>query len=371
MRYASDYKSAKLCNGSILEGTMKVLCLAGVVLLLCLAAGAQANSYTVTPIVNNTQDPYLINPWGMSRPSSSGLPENEWWVSDNASGYTTLYYADKSGTQSLAPLVIAIPSASGTGIGSPTGTAYNAGIGPGPGKENFTFATLDGTISNWNASQKPSQKGTGCYECHVNTTTIMVNHSSSGAVYTGLTIATNATTHAPAYYAANNQGTVEAYDAASFMPVTLSGKFSDPKIPSAYKPYGVQALGSLIVVTFFNGISGGYVDAFDTNGNLKGRAATGSFSQPWGVALAPANFGAFSNMLLVGNTTSGWIAAYNPKTGAFEGFLNDSSGNPITIPGLWGISFGDGNAKSGPTNTLYYNGGGNYTTGVFGAITAN
>jgi uncharacterized protein (TIGR03118 family) len=342
-----------------------------VIALLCLTVSAQTNSYTVTPIVNNTQDPYLINPWGLSRPVSSSLAENEWWVSDNGTGYTTLYYADKTGGQALAPLVISVPSANGTGHGSPTGTAYNVAKGPGPGKENFTFATLDGTISNWNAGRKPSSRGTGCYECHVNTTTIMVNHSSAGAVYTGLTLTTNAISHAPTYYAANNQGGVEAYDAASFAPVSLSGKFSDPKIPAAYKPYGVQAIGSLIVVTFFNGISGGYVDAFDTNGNLKGRAAARSFSQPWGVALAPANFGAFSNMLLVGNTTSGWIAAYDPKTGAFKGFLDDSTGSPITIPGLWGISFGDGNPKSGPTNTLYYNGGGNYTTGVFGAITAN
>jgi len=351
---------------------MRIAPLAVIALLSCLTAAAQTNSYTATPIVNNTQDSYLINPWGLSRPVSPTVGENEWWVSDNGTGYTTLYYADKTGAPSLAPLVISVPSASGLTHGYPTGTAYNAAVGPGPGKENFTFATLDGTISNWNSGQKPTSSGAGCYECHVNNTTIMVNNSNSDAVYTGLTLATNATTHAPTYYAANNNGGVEAYDAASFIPVSLSGKFSDPKIPAAYKPYGVQAFGSIIVVTFFNGSSGGYVDAFDTNGNLKGRAAQGSFSQPWGVALAPAKFGAFSNMLLVGNTTSGWIAAYNPKTGAFQGFLNDSTGNPITIPGLWGIAFGNGSPDSGPTNTLYYNGGGaTYTTGVFGAITAN
>jgi uncharacterized protein (TIGR03118 family) len=245
-------------------------------------------------------------------------------------------------------------------------------VGPGPGADNFAFATLDGTISNWNAGSRPNPKGTGCYECHVTSATVMVNHSGSGALYTGLAEATNATTKAPTYYAANNKSGVEAYDAASFSAVTLTGKFSDPTIPSSYKPYGIQTIGSQIWVTYFNGTSGGYVDAFDTNGNRKLRLAQGSLDEPWGLAQAPANFGAFSNMLLVGNTTSGMIAAFNPTTGAFEGYLHDASGSPIVIPGLWAISFGDGNKVSGPVNTLYYTAGGNtYTTGVFGAITAN
>lgn len=333
---------------------------------------AAQNSYNLTPIVNNTQDPFLINPWGLSRPAKSTSSDNYWWASDNATGHTTLYAADKSGAQSLAGLVITIPSATGTGKGTPTGTAYNAAVGPGPGADNFAFATLDGTISNWNAGARPNPKGKGCYECHVTTTTVFVNNSSQGASYTGLAQATNATTKAPAYYAANNKGSVEAYDAASFAPVALSGKFSDPRIPSSYKAYGIQSIGSKIWVTYFNGTSGGYVDAFDTNGNLKQRLATGSFDEPWGIAMAPVSFGAFSNMLLVANTTSGMIAAYSPTTGAFQGFLEDSTGAAIVIPGIWAISFGDGGKVNGPTTTLYYTAGGNsYNTGVFGAITAN
>ena len=199
----------------------------------------------------------------------------------------------------------------------------------------------------------------------------MVNRAGAGASYTGLTIATNATSKRATYYAANHNGGVEAYDATTFAQVHLPGTFSDPKLPAGYTSYGVQAVGPDIVVTFFNGVSGGFVDAFDTNGNLKARLPHGQLSQPWGMALAPANFGAFSNMLLIANTTSGWIAAYSTKTGAFQGYLEDASGGPITIPGLWGIEFGNGNAESGPTNTLYYTGGGNYSTGVFGAITAN
>ncbi len=352
---------------------MKLSSLIIAALLLCVAATAQINSYTVTPIVNNTQDPYLINPWGMSRPISSTLGENEWWVSDNITGYTTLYYANQNGPQSLAPLIITVPSASGIGVGRPTGTAYNPTTGPGPGSQNFAFASSDGSISNWNVGQTPSQPGTGCYQCHVTSTTIMVNHNNLGASYTGMTIATNPSTKASAYYVANNNGGVEAYDAASFIPVPIPGKFSDPTIPPSFKPYGIQAFGSDIVVTFFSGAPEGYVDAFDTNGRLLGRLSRGTwFSQAWGMALAPKNFGAFSNLLLVGNTDSGTIAGFDTHTGAFKGYLEDSNGKAISIPGLWGIAFGNGNAESGPTNTLYYTAGGaNFQTGVFGAITLN
>jgi uncharacterized protein (TIGR03118 family) len=340
-------------------------------LALCVGASAQTGSYTVTPIVDNTQDQYLINPWGLSRPINPGANENEWWASDNGTGYTTLYYANQSGIQSLAPLVITIPPALGTGTGSPTGTAFNPGVGPGPGNNNFTFVTLDGTIANWNAAQTPARPASDCAACHTTTATIMVNNSSKGASYTGLAINTNATTKATLYYAANNKGGVEAYDATTFAAVTLTGHFSDSSIPHNYRPYGIQAIGTRVWVTFYNGIAGGFVDSFDTNGKLKLRLASG-FSEPWGVALAPATFGTFSNAILISNTTSGFIGAYNATTGAFEGYLKDSSGSAIVIPGIWAISFGNGNKDSGPTNTLYYTAGGvDEKTGVFGAITAN
>ena len=114
------------------------------------------------------------------------------------------------------------------------------------------------------------------------------------------------------------------------------------------------------------------MDLFSAAGALLLRLQSGSwFSQPFGVAIAPANFGAFSGDILVGNTGSGWIGAYNRKTGAFAGFLQ-SGGSDLFIPGLWGIEFGDGGAQSGPTDVLYFNAGGAaQTTGVFGAIAAN
>lgn len=336
--------------------------------LICsLGASAQTNNYTVSNIVTSTQDSRLVNPWGLSRPIKSTLKENEWWTSDQVTGLSTLY--DASGT--IVNLAVTIPPASGTGTGSPTGTVFD------PYNNNFAFATLDGTISIWVAATKPSSPGKFCAECHVTTANIMVNHGASGASYQGLTLAVNATSGKPTFYAANANGGVEAYDATTFSPVTLpAGAFTDPKVPGTYTPANVLSLGKYIVVAYNAAAGGGtgYVDLFDTNGKLIlrfGAGANGNFNQPWGIAVAPSNFGAFSGDLLVGNTGSGWIGAYSLKSGAFEGFLQ-SNGADVSIPGLWGIEFGNGNSQSGPTNVLYFNAGGvSQTTGVFGAITAN
>jgi uncharacterized protein (TIGR03118 family) len=348
---------------------MKKVLMLGCALMLCVGAEAQTNSYTVANIVTNTKDSHLINPWGISRAASKSVAENEWWISDNVTGLSTLY--DANGT--IAGLTVTIPPAGATGTGSPTGTAaYNIS----GSNVNFAYATLDGTISYWNSQTPPVKKGESCAACHITTATIMVNNSAAGASYQGLTSAKNATSGAMTFYAANANGGIEAYDAASFAPVTLPpGAFTDAKIPKTYSPAGIAAIGPKIYVTY-NAIAGGgagFVDAYNTNGKLLLRLGpAASFNQPWGVALAPAGFGAFSNMILVGNTGNGRIGAYDATTGAFQGYLETSTSADITIPGLWGLEFGNGGTESGPTSVLYFAAGGsNLTTGTFGAITAN
>jgi uncharacterized protein (TIGR03118 family) len=358
------------------ENAMKPAWSVGFAILFALQpVDAQTNSYTVTSIIDSTQDPYLFNPWGLSRPSSASVKESEWWAADNLTGVSTLYYANQMGPASLAPLVVTVPPAAGHSVGSPTGTAYNAATGPGPGTRNFAFATLDGTISNWNAGAKPSVPGNSCFQCHVGSATIEVDHSALGASYQGLTIAKNPATGKPTYYVANSNGGVEAYDAATFAAASLpAGAFTDPNVPATYSPAGIQSIGSAIYV-LYNAVGGGgrgYVDGYDAGGALKRRLQQGSFNQPWGIAKAPANFGLLSNLLLVGNTGSGKIGAYSPTTGRFVDFMRDAGGQPIVIPGLWALSFGIGTADSGPTNVLYFTAGGpDLTTGMFGAIAAN
>jgi uncharacterized protein (TIGR03118 family) len=342
------------------KGTqMKAIIALGIALFFSVGALAQTNNYALANIVTSTTDPRLLNPWGLSRPPKNDNKRNEWWAIDQVTGLSTLYSANGN---SLG-LAVAIPGANGATHGAP------AAIANMPSSAGFVFATLDGTISAWTAANPPSKPGTGCYECHQNSA---LNNSTIGASYRGITVATNATTGAMTYYAANANGRVEAYDATSFAPVTLSpDAFIDASIPTGYSPAGIQAIGSRIFVTF-NAIAGGgtgYVDAFDTNGKLLLRLQNGEFDQPWGVVASPSSFGAFPNAILVGNTGSGLIGAYNRTTGAFQGFLQ-SSGTLLTIPGLWGLGFGDGTPQAGPADVLYFTAGGtSLTTGAFGSIT--
>jgi uncharacterized protein (TIGR03118 family) len=315
-------------------------------LLACIAAYGQdttTNSYTQTNLTSDVAgkaantDPNLKNPWGLS--DNSGSP---WWVSDQVTGLTTWY--DSTGT--VVPLVVGILPASGTGTGSPTGTAVLNG--------NFVFVTLDGTIQQWLGGAD---------------TVIEVNNSSKGAVYTGCTVITSG--GVSRLFVANAAGGVEAYD-STFAPVTLAtGAFTDPTVPAGYAPYGIQTVGSKIYVTFTQapGTGNGYVDAFSPAGKLMVRLQHGNWmNEPWGIAQAPASFGAFSEALLVGNTGSGTIAAFNPTNGHFLGFLKNSSGTPVMNGGLWALAFGLG-GSSGPSTTLYFTAGlDNFKHGLFGSI---
>src|SRR5262249_48405654 len=153
-------------------------------------------------------------------------------------------------------------------------------------------------------------------------------------------------------YATNfNSGKVEAFD-SNFTPILPAG-FVDPTLPNGYAPFGIQTIGGKIYVTYalqdgakhddVAGAGHGFLDVFDTNGNLLRRLVSqGPLDSPWGLALAPSGFGKFSGDLLVGNFGDGTINAFDPNTGTFIGTLDDVHGNSIVIEGLWGLLFGNG-----------------------------
>ena len=154
---------------------------------------------------------------------------------------------------------------------------------------------------------------------------------------------------------------------------------SDPAIPEGFTTYGIQAVsgpnGPEIWVTFtaLNKAQGGFVDIFNVDGTLKKHNAIhGPLHSPWGIALAPADFGPMSNAILISNNISrGRINAFNPNTGEFLGPLLDASGNAIEIDNVWALQFGKDGAGNvnGAHNQLFFTGGPNkYANGTFGVI---
>jgi len=296
-------------------------------------------------------DAALVNAWGLVASATS-----PWWVADNGTDSSTLYNGSTGAKLSLR---VSVPSA-------PTGVVFNGGTGfvvtsgSASGAARFIFATEEGTILGWSPSVAPTQA------------VVAVDNSAGGAVYKGLAIASTAA--GDRLYATNfHAGTVDVFDAA-FHPVL--GGFTDAALPPGYAPFGIRHLGSTIYVTYalqdadkhddVAGVGHGFVNAFDTEGNLLRRvASTGRLNSPWGLAVAPADFGMFSGDLLVGNFGDGHINAFDP--GHFRGDgelrprgqLHAADGPPITIDGLWAIAFGNG-AAAGPTNALFF------TAGPFG-----
>jgi uncharacterized protein (TIGR03118 family) len=353
--------------------------LAGPALALSmLGTAAFGQSYNQTNLVANTTgvapvtDSALVNGWGIARSSSS-----PWWVADNATGLSTLY----NGSGTKLPITVTVPAAKTGMTGTPTGVIYNgntlAFLLPDAKSAAFIFCTLDGTVSAWNSG--------------LGTTAMIEVKTTDGSSYTGLTSAM--VDGVPRLYAANfTRGRVDVYD-SSFQRIPQSeDRFDDDQLPPHFVPFNVQAIGSDIVVTYAlhmrgqlmetDGPGNGYVDIYSAKGRLLLRLQHGNWlNAPWGVALAPLDFGAFSHDLLVaqfagGGTTqsSGFIAAYDMTTGRMKGLLEDASGDPIAINGIWGISFGNSSPNNygstgAPAAEMYFAAGPNHGSGgVFGYL---
>ena len=322
----------------------------------------QTNLVSDVPGLATTTDPNLVNPWGLTRSATS-----PWWVADNGTGVSTLY----NGSGGIVPLVVTIPvPPGGTPPSAPTGTVFN-GSSDFFG-DRFIFVTEEGTISGWSSG----------------TSAVLRGDQSGSAIYKGVTLAQ--INGANFLYAANFfGGTVDVFD-ANYLPVTLAaGAFTDPLLPAGFAPFNVQNVNGQLFVAYAmqdedkeDEVAGpglGFVDEFDASGNLLLRLQSGSWmNAPWGVTFAPASFFnttgnpfliGISNTLLVGQFGSGQIAKFDLKRGRFAGLLLGSDGQPLTIDGLWALSFGNG-AAAGPTNTLFFTAGiDDEEHGLFGKIT--
>ena len=306
-------------------------------------------------------DPNLKNGWGVAF-----NPKGFVWVADNGTSVATLY--DGNGVPQS--LVVSIPNGT-SGTANPTGIVFNGTTdftvtqGGKSGVGAFIFSGEGGTITAWAPAVAPTNA------------IVMFDGGSAGAVYKGLALASNGT--ANFLYATDfHNNRIDVFD-TNFAKVAMPGKFQDATLPAGFAPFGIQVIGSKLFVTYakqdaaahdnVDGSGLGFVDVFDTSGNLLQHfASAGPLNAPWGVAQAPGNFGRFSGDILIGNFGDGTINAFDPASGQSLGTINLSNGTTFVQPGLWGIAFGNG-LDNQPTNTLFFAAGPNdEANGVYGRI---
>lgn len=325
------------------------------------------NNYTEVNLVSDTlpaafTDANLVNAWGLA-----SSPTGPFWVANNGTGIATVY----DGHGQKLNLEVTIPPLAGSAVAPITGQVFN-------GTASFTitangvtapalfiFATEDGRIAGWNPTVDP------------NNAIIVADHSMGGAVYKGLAIGSF---NGQDYLYATDflHKKIDVYD-TNFNRVQLNGNFTDPRMAPRFAPFGITQLNGQIYVSYarrdpqghddVSGTNRGFVDVYNADGTLNHRLITRDFlNSPWGMVVAPANFGPFSNALLVGNFGNGIVNAYDINTGLHLGKLRHD-GAPIVVHGLWGLEFGNGAANNGPTNQLFFTAGPNdEQDGLFGLI---
>jgi uncharacterized protein (TIGR03118 family) len=307
-------------------------------------------------------DTNLVNPWGLAF-----NPTGVSWAANNQTGTASLH----DGTGAVQALVVSIPSPRALDGGRPTGIVFNGssgfevtdGVNVGPAR--FIFAGEDGIISGWSPQVPPGSKQAQ----------VAVDSSADGAIYKGLAL--SASSHGVQIYATDfHNKKVRAFD-ESFVDLELA--FADSSVPSGFAPFNVQAIGASIFVTYalqdengeddVPGAGNGFVNEFDRNGRFVRRFQSGGvLNSPWGMALAPADFGPLAGALLIGNFGDGMINAFDRTTGKFLGTLDVAENRPFKVEGLWSLQFGNGFADQ-PTDTLFFTAGpGDESHGVYGRI---
>ncbi len=323
-----------------------------------------------------TIDANLQNPWGIA--VAPGLP---FWIADNNSNLSTLYSGTgqiETGTVTGSNSVgITIPSSAAGVQSNPTGQVYNGSGGfliPTPnGSETalFMFDGEGGTIAAW--AQDSGATAVTAYDDGL-------SNGTQHAVYKGLAIGTvSGATYLYATDLHNNK--VDVFDSSFSKPAAMQGKFIDPTIPAGFVPFGIAAVNGQLYVTFamqdaamhdeVTGAGLGYVDVFDFSGNFVSRfASAGALNAPWGIAVAPSGFGSIAGDVLIGNFGDGTINIFTPdgSLATYEGHLSVTNGGTFSVPGLWSLTFGNGDPDK-PLTTLFYTAGfADQTDGVFGSI---
>jgi uncharacterized protein (TIGR03118 family) len=310
-------------------------------------------------------DPNLVNPWGLAYG-----PDSYFWVANEGSGTATVYDGDGADRSDVIGGPVRLPSV--TGRSRPTGIVYNGSSGfeiasgSDSGPSHFLFATLDGVILGWSPDVDPKSG-------------VIAVDNSSDSSYTGLAIGRSG--GQTLLYAANfAKGRIDVFGEDFEEPRDLASRaFRDDDVPSGYVPFGIQNLDGRIYVAWampnsrgddaMTGAGLGYVNVFEANGALIDTVALGNqLNAPWGMAMAPSDFGQHGGALLVGNFGDGRITAFDVDGYDVLGQLESEEDRPIVVPGLWGLMFGNGR-QAGNADELYFTAGtDDETHGLFGSI---
>jgi uncharacterized protein (TIGR03118 family) len=320
--------------------------LAGVAVGSTLAlGGGPRNDYAVHGLVSDEHrrapnvDARLVNVWGIA-----ASPTGPWWTSNEASATSTLY----SGEGRKQLLTVAVEGGP-TGIVHYGGKSFRIAAGGKSDPARFIYACEDGMLRAWTPTVPKGWSAEAI---------VVVDEAAEAAVFRGLAI------DGERVYATDfHNARVDVYD-SHWRRVRRHGAFVDRSIPEWYAPFGIQAIGGRLFVTYVarapvNGNdspAGGYVDEFDRDGRLIARVARkGMLNAPWGLALAPRSFGRFGGDLLVGNFGDGRINAFrrNGAGWSYDGTLHNAKGKPLVVNGLWALAFGN-DGTAGPRDTLFF-----------------
>lgn len=397
----------------------------------CGGSDGPDNRYTLTHLVANKPEykalftePAFVNAWGIAiRPAGAG---GHFWVGAGGASWQYVGDVQASSNPSLRKLfqdglkVVTVTGAdsdtSDKSAGKVTGVVYNgapidsalfrvkgqmAAGQPLDGSARFIFVTDSGHVAGWTeqALDKRIVRVDG-------PTMDMYDGSARGEQFFGVAINANTWDRLwLADFGANPQ--IRTLN-AQWQPVPTVG-FANPFAtgtggkarPGDPVPFNIQMLGDKVYVAYaISRAKEGEPQAFDAgeedtldaaaeakakNRPAKGKVAEfapdgrllrvlddqGALNAPWGLAIAPANFGRFSGMLLVGSFGgAGRISAFDLATGRYVDDLRDAADKPVAVEGMWGLQFGNG-ASLGDSNALYYAAGPkDEVDGVFGAIRA-
>jgi len=335
-------------------------------IMLVLAAPVTAQFYQQVNLASDIAgmgtitDPMLINPWGVAF-SAMG----PFWISNQGTNTSSIYTVTGSSTIAKVGGVTTPGPPSGQVFNGSPGFVVSQGGGSGPAV--FVFAELNGTLAGWNPNVPPPVPPATA------STQAVLAATVAASAYTGLAIGARGSDLF--LYAANSAtGHVDVFD-HNFAQVSVPGGFVDAALPAGNVPFNVVNIGGLLFVTYSG--AAGVVNVFNTDGVLQRRFTTGgTLLNPWGVAVAPNNFGKFSNAVLIGNFNFGNPAIGPGRISAFDtggnflGLLQDTKGAPLSIDGLWTLTFGNGN-NSGASNVLYFTAGIlGQAHGLFGRLAA-